>query len=120
MAERTLTWTLNKKTKSPLEIKEILPAGEKPISAYLMQNGYVCLTDKRIIIIDKTGAAGMKTSLFSLPYRSLDYWTCSAGESLISVYSELILHSQTITVKFNIHKTCDTDEINRILALYTN
>ena len=120
MAERTYTWTLNKKTKNPAEIKDILGAGEKPVSTYLMQNGYVCLSDKRVIVIDKTGAAGMKTSLFSLPYRAVDHWTCTAGESLISVYSELVLHTAAAVVKFNINKNCDTDEINRILAYYLN
>ena len=117
MADR-LNWTLNKKTKTPQEIRNILGAGENAEQTYLMQNGYVCLTNQRIAVIEKSGAAASRTAVYSFPYRSIDYWVAADTETLISVYSELTVWLTNVSVKLTVNKNCDIDEISRTIAYY--
>ncbi len=120
MADR-MSWTLSKKIKTPMEIKNILGAGENTVQAYLMQTGgYVCLPNQRIIVVEKTGAASSRTAAYSFPYHAVDYWVTADTETLISVYSELEIHLVSATLKFTVNKNCDIDEINRIISYHRN
>ncbi len=119
MSDRNMSWTLTRKTRSTQDIKNILAAGEIAAQTYIIQNGFVCLTDRRIIALEKSGMAGSRTTTVSIPYRSIEFWTTSDAEALVSVYADLTLYTQNHTVKLSINKNCDIAEVVRTIAQYT-
>jgi len=53
------------------QLENILIPGEQVELAYVLVRDLIVFTDKRLILVDKQGMTGKKTSYKSFPYRSI-------------------------------------------------
>lgn len=57
------------------ELADILVAGEQVELAFSLVRDLIVFTERRLILVDKQGMTGKKTSYKSLPYRSISRFT---------------------------------------------
>ncbi|MGT2665928.1 PH domain-containing protein [Streptococcus rifensis] len=57
------------------DLKDILISGEQVNLAFSLVRDLIVFTDYRLILVDKQGVSGKKTSYKSLPYRSISRFT---------------------------------------------
>lgn len=57
------------------ELEGILLPDERVRLAYVLVRDLIVFTEKRLILVDKQGVTGKKTSYRSLPYRSISRFT---------------------------------------------
>lgn len=53
------------------QLEAVLVASEQVTSAFSLVRDLIVFTDKRLILVDKQGMTGKKTSYKSIPYRSI-------------------------------------------------
>ncbi|MBQ9047193.1 MAG: PH domain-containing protein [Solobacterium sp.] len=70
-------WSLNKLADPSQTVLKELANGETIRYCYANGSDYAVITDKRFFAIDRTGLTGMRSSVFSLPFRSVVHWTFS-------------------------------------------
>lgn len=63
----------NEKVEAQLEA--VLVAGERVELAFSLVRDLIVFTEKRLILVDKQGMTGKKTSYKSIPYRSISRFT---------------------------------------------
>ena len=110
-----LTWTFIQKAAPGKEIQSVLLPGEEILQCYATIRDQACLTNKRIIIMDKQGLTGRKVEVYSLPYRSIDMWS-SENTGTFDFNSELELWTKAGHFKINLNPKCDIREFDRILG----
>ncbi|MGT2715057.1 PH domain-containing protein [Streptococcus respiraculi] len=57
--------------KVEAQLEDVLLATEQVTSAFSLVRDLIVFTDKRLILVDKQGMTGKKTSYKSIPYRSI-------------------------------------------------
>lgn len=57
------------------QLEDILIPGEQVTLAYSLVRDLIVFTEKRLILVDKQGVTGKKTSYKSIPYRSISRFT---------------------------------------------
>lgn len=57
------------------DLEAILIPGEQVELAYVLVRDLIVFTEKRLILVDKQGVTGKKTSYKSLPYKSISRFT---------------------------------------------
>lgn len=57
------------------DLADILVAGEQVELAFSLVRDLIVFTERRLILVDKQGMTGKKTSYKSLPYRSISRFT---------------------------------------------
>ena len=57
------------------QLEGILMVGEQVELAYVLVRDLIVFTEKRLILVDKQGVTGKKTSYKSIPYRSISRFT---------------------------------------------
>lgn len=58
-------------TKVEAQLEAVLLSTEEVTSAFSLVRDLIVFTDKRLILVDKQGMTGKKTSYKSIPYRSI-------------------------------------------------
>lgn len=62
-------------TKVEEQLKDILIPGEQVELAFALVRDLIVFTEKRLILVDKQGVTGKKSSYKSIPYRSISRFT---------------------------------------------
>lgn len=57
------------------DLEAVLIPGEQVELAYVLVRDLIVFTEKRLILVDKQGVTGKKTSYKSLPYKSISRFT---------------------------------------------
>lgn len=57
------------------QLEDILVPGEQVELAFVLIRDLIVFTEKRLILVDKQGVTGKKTSYKSIPYRSISRFT---------------------------------------------
>lgn len=57
------------------QLRDVLVPGEQVESAFALIRDLIVFTEKRLILVDKQGMTGKKTSYKSIPYRSISRFT---------------------------------------------
>lgn len=57
------------------QLEDILVLGEQVELAFVLIRDLIVFTEKRLILVDKQGVTGKKTSYKSIPYRSISRFT---------------------------------------------
>ncbi|MGT2743383.1 PH domain-containing protein [Streptococcus plurextorum] len=57
------------------QLEDILIPGEQVTLAFALVRDLIVFTEKRLILVDKQGMTGKKTSYKSIPYRSISRFT---------------------------------------------
>ena len=109
-------WTFISKAEPSPEMNAILTDGEHILQCYQTVRDQACLTNKRIIIMDKQGLTGKKVEIYSLPYRSIDMWSSENAGKLFDINSELELWTKAGHFKIKVDPKCDIREFDRILG----
>ncbi|MFS1664404.1 PH domain-containing protein [Streptococcus sp. zg-JUN1979] len=66
-------------TKIEEQLADILVVGERVELAYVLVRDLIVFTEKRLILVDKQGVTGKKTSYKSIPYRSISRFTVESS-----------------------------------------
>lgn len=61
------------------QLEGILIQGEQVALAYVLVRDLIVFTEKRLILVDKQGVTGKKTSYKSIPYRSISRFTVESS-----------------------------------------
>lgn len=61
--------------KVEAQLENVLIPGEQVRLAYVLVRDLIVFTEKRLILVDKQGVTGKKTSYKSIPYRSISRFT---------------------------------------------
>ena len=61
------------------DLEDILVPGEQVTLAFSLIRDLIVFTEKRLILVDKQGVTGKKTSYKSLPYRSISRFTVESS-----------------------------------------
>ncbi len=98
--------TLLQECETTDKIMELLAEGETAIASYKTIRDVACITDKRLILCDKQRITGMRKSIYSIPYRSIDVWKfVTAGPTDIGVQLEIWTEVSHFTI--NVERSCD-------------
>ena len=114
--ETIMTWTFLSKAEPSEELLSLLCDGEVALQCYKTARDVACLTNKRLIIMDKQGITGKKTEIYSLPFRSIDMWSSENAGKLLDMNADLELWTKAGHFKLKVNSQCDIREFDRILS----
>ncbi len=101
-------WTLTGKTNVPVSVEAILADG-----AYKTIRDALVLTDRRLVLYDVEGLMGASQTIRTIPYRAIESFSIQ-NKGIGKEGLEILTRSQTISLK--VDRSCDIDEMAKILA----
>lgn len=112
------SWSFLQKINPPEDIQSILGQGESVLGCYKTLRDTAAITNKRLIVRDVEGITGRKYTLYSIPLRSILYWTTLDDGSLISRNLNLKLYTISGFFEITINQEADFAEFEKKLATY--
>lgn len=106
-------WTLTGKTNVPASVEAILADGERVLGAYKTIRDALVLTDRRLVLYDVEGLMGASETIRTIPYRAIESFSIQ-NKGIGKEGLEILIRSQTISLK--VDRSCDIDEMAKILA----
>lgn len=106
-------WTLTGKTNVPVSVEAILADGERVHGAYKTIRDALVLTDRRLVLYDVEGLMGASQTIRTIPYRAIESFSIQ-NKGIGKEGLEILTRSQTISLK--VDRSCDIDEMAKILA----
>lgn len=101
------------------EYGTILAPGEQIERAYKLIRDMFIFTDKRLILIDKQGVTGKKTSYHSIPYHSISHYAVeTAGHFDLDAELCLYVAGNTVPLKKTFNKSVNIYEVQAVLSQY--
>lgn len=73
---------------------------------------------KRLIVKDKQGITGLKSEIFSLPYKSIIMWSIENAGKIVDFNSEVVLWTRIGKFKIKLGVDIDVKKIDYLLASY--
>ena len=107
MELKVLEWTFFRECKVSKDIENILVDGESATVVYKTIRDLAIFTNKRLIVKDKQGITGLKSEIFSLPYKSIIMWSIENAGKIVDFNSEVVLWTRI--GKFKIKLGVDID-----------
>ncbi|GAB1577925.1 MULTISPECIES: PH domain-containing protein [Bordetella] len=101
------------------EIGQLLDEGERIELAYKLVRDMFCLTDRRLILIDKQGLTGRKIEYHSIPYKSISHFAIeTTGHFDLDAEMKIWISSATEPIQRQFSRKVDVYKAQRILARY--
>jgi len=101
------------------EIGQLLDEGERIELAYKLVRDMFCLTDRRLILIDKQGLTGRKIEYHSIPYKSISHFAIeTTGHFDLDAETKIWISSATEPIQRQFSRKVDVYKAQRILARY--
>ena len=101
------------------EIGQLLDEGERIKLAYKLVRDMFCLTDRRLILIDKQGLTGRKIEYHSIPYKSISHFAIeTTGHFDLDAEMKIWISSATEPIQRQFSRKVDVYKAQRILARY--
>lgn len=101
------------------EFGRLLDDGEHVELAYKLVRDTFCLTDRRVIMIDKQGITGRKVEYHSIPYKSISHFAIeTSGHFDLDAELKIWISSASSPIERQFSKKVDVYKAQRILARY--
>ena len=101
------------------EYSRLLVSGEPVHAAYLLVRDAILFTDRRLILIDKQGVTGRKTSYHTLPYRNIAHFSIeTAGTFDLDAELNIWMSGGGGPIGAQFGKGVDVYEVQALLAHY--
>lgn len=110
------TWTFSDERPIPKEVEEYLIPQETPVAAFYTVRDYAVFTDKRIIVVDSQGLTGKKKEVYTLPYRSILFYSVENAGTLLDWNSEIELVTKAGHIKIKLGRKVDVKALQILLA----
>lgn len=99
------------------EYGKLFGQGETVYAAYLLVRDAILFTNRRLILVDKQGVTGRKTSYHSIPYRAITHFSVETAGTF-DLDAELVVWiagtSEPLQKRFN--RQVDIYEVQGILS----
>ena len=101
------------------EYGRLLAGGEPVFAAYVLVRDAILFTDRRLILIDKQGVTGRKTSYHTLPYRSITHFSIeTAGTFDLDAELRIWMSGGGGPIAVQFGKGVDVYEVQALLTHY--
>lgn len=101
------------------DLEAILTPGEEVDRAYRVIRDLFVFTNKRLILIDKQGMTGKKTEYFSIPYRSITYFSVeSSGHFDLDAELKIWVRGMATPIQKEFRKDKNIYDVQKTLARY--
>lgn len=99
------------------DLEAILIPGEEVDRAYRVIRDLFVFTNKRLILIDKQGMTGKKTEYFSIPYRSITYFSVeSSGHFDLDAELKIWIRGMATPIQKEFRKDKNIYDVQKTLA----
>ncbi len=101
------------------DLRDILVQGEQVEHAFKLIRDIFVFSNKRLILIDKQGVTGKKTSYHSIPYRNITHFSVeTAGTFDLDAELVIWVSSSTAPIVKEFRKDKNIYEVQKALATY--
>lgn len=108
-------WIFFQVCSVPVEIEEMLVAGEFAQAAYKTVRDVAVFTNKRLIVRDNEGITGKKKVYHSLPWKSVNMWSFEHTGAM-GLDAEIRLWTTEGRMKIKLREGTDFHEVEALLA----
>ncbi|WP_338461545.1 PH domain-containing protein [Brevibacillus borstelensis] len=100
--------------QAELEINDLLFEGEEIVGHYKLVQDFICLTNKRVIFVDKAISSN-KRAIISIPYDNVESVEMERGK-ILSIGHEFTIVTKKREYDIHLAKDVDPNEFYRTLT----